>query len=234
MTATALGLALFHRFNVISVAFIPLFVGMGIDLGIQFSVRYRAERRPGIDVDAALCASARTMGKSLVLAATAIAIGFLAFAPTAYYGVSQLGMIAGLGLFAALALNLTLLPALIALAQPPGAPEREPSARLSMFDRLYPGTPHPGARRRRRRGAGLCGPAAAAAFRFQSDAPAQLESGVRGDARRSDAGSGPIAEHAWRSCGRISPRPTGSRPLSGPIRRSPRSHLIELRAGRPG
>lgn len=134
MTATALGLALFHQFNVISVAFIPLFVGMGIDLGIQFSVRYRAERRPGIDVDAALCASARTMGKSLALAATAIAIGFLAFAPTAYYGVSQLGMIAGLGLFAALALNLTLLPALIALARPPGAPEREPSARLSMFD----------------------------------------------------------------------------------------------------
>jgi hopanoid biosynthesis associated RND transporter like protein HpnN len=134
MTATALGLTLFHRFNVISVAFIPLFVGMGIDLGIQFSVRYRAERRPGIDVEAALCASARAMGKSLVLAATAIGIGFLAFAPTAYYGVSQLGMIAGLGLFAALALNLTLLPALIALARPPGAPEREPSARLSMFD----------------------------------------------------------------------------------------------------
>jgi predicted exporter len=46
LTATTLGLALFHRFNVISVAFIPLFVGMGIDLGIQFSVRYRAERGP--------------------------------------------------------------------------------------------------------------------------------------------------------------------------------------------
>jgi uncharacterized protein len=134
LTATAVGLALFHRFNVISVAFIPLFVGMGIDLGIQFSVRYRAERRPGWDVGPALLATARTMGKSLTLAATAIGIGFLAFAPTAYYGVSQLGMIAGPGLFAALALNLTLLPALIKLTRPPGAPDPEPGARLILID----------------------------------------------------------------------------------------------------
>jgi predicted RND superfamily exporter protein len=134
LTATALGLAVFHQFNVISVAFIPLFVGMGIDLGIQFSVRYRAERRPGWDVGPALLATARTMGKSLTLAATAIGIGFLAFAPTAYYGVSQLGMIAGLGLFAALALNLTLLPALIKLARPPGAPQHQPGARLTLID----------------------------------------------------------------------------------------------------
>jgi len=134
LTATALGLALFHRFNVISVAFIPLFVGMGIDLGIQFSVRYRAERRPGWEVGPALIETGRTMGKSLTLAATAIGVGFLAFAPTAYYGVSQLGAIAGLGLFAALALNLTLLPALIALTRPPGAPDRPPSARLTRLD----------------------------------------------------------------------------------------------------
>jgi hopanoid biosynthesis associated RND transporter like protein HpnN len=122
LTATALGLVLFHRFNVISVAFIPLFVGMGMDLGIQFGVRYRAERAAGGDVSPALAAAARTMGTSLTLAAAAIGAGFLAFTPTAYYGVSQLGVIAGFGMFAALALNLTLLPALIALTRAPGAP----------------------------------------------------------------------------------------------------------------
>ena len=133
LIATALGLALFHRLNVISVAFIPLFVGMGVDLGIQFSVRYRAERGAAGDVGAALTATGSTMGTSLTLAATAIGAGFLAFTPTAYYGVSQLGVIAGLGLFAALALNLTLLPALIALTRPPGAPDR-PSTRLTLID----------------------------------------------------------------------------------------------------
>ena len=138
LTATTLGLALFHRFNVISVAFIPLFVGMGIDLGIQFSVRYRAERGVSGDVGSALLATGRSMGQSLTLAAAAIGAGFLAFAPTAYYGVSQLGVIAGLGIFAALALNLTLLPALIALTHPGGAPGR-PGARLELIDNFVLG-----------------------------------------------------------------------------------------------
>jgi hopanoid biosynthesis associated RND transporter like protein HpnN len=133
LTATALGLLLFHRFNVISVAFIPLFVGMGMDLGIQFSVRYRAERGTGQDVGPALIETGRTMGRSLTLAAAAIAAGFLAFTPTAYYGVSQLGVIAGLGLLLALLLNLTLLPALITLTRPPGAPVRS-GARLTLID----------------------------------------------------------------------------------------------------
>lgn len=134
LLTTGLGLALFRQFNLISVAFIPLFVGMGMDLGIQFSVRYRAERRPGSDICSALIATGRAMGKSLTLAAAAIAVGFLAFAPTPYYGVSQLGIIAGLGMLASLALTLTLLPALIALARAPGAPELPPSTRLTGMD----------------------------------------------------------------------------------------------------
>jgi hypothetical protein len=133
LTATALGLLLFHRFNVISVAFIPLFVGMGMDLGIQFSVRYRAERGSGREVGPALIETGRTMGRSLTLAAAAIGAGFLAFTPTAYYGVSQLGVIAGLGLLLALALNLTLLPALIGLTHPAGAPVRA-GTQLALLD----------------------------------------------------------------------------------------------------
>jgi len=138
LSAAAIGLALFHRFNVISVAFIPLFVGMGMDLGIQFSVRYRAEHCARVDVHAALIASGQTMGRSLALAAAAIGLGFLAFAPTPYHGVSQLGVIAGVGIFAALALNLTLLPALIALTRAPGAPVRPPNEWLSKIDAYVP------------------------------------------------------------------------------------------------
>jgi hopanoid biosynthesis associated RND transporter like protein HpnN len=118
--AMAWGLLLFQRFNVISVAFIPLFVGLGIDFGIQFSVRYRSEQVGEVGVKQALIASGNGMGRSLTLAATAIAIGFLAFGPTNYAGLSQLGVIAGFGLIIALALNLTLLPALLALFRPTG------------------------------------------------------------------------------------------------------------------
>ncbi len=116
--ATALGLAIFGRFNVISVAFIPLFVGLGIDFGIQFTVRYRAARSEAGEDHAALGAAGRVMGRSLTLAASAIAAGFLAFTPTSYVGVSQLGVIAGVGMFIALGLNLTVLPAFIALLRP--------------------------------------------------------------------------------------------------------------------
>ena len=118
VVAAAWGLLAFQRYNVISVAFIPLFVGLGIDFGIQFSVRFRSDYAGGRSLAEALAWAAQGMGYPLSLAAVAIAVGFLAFAPTQYAGVSQLGVIAGVGMLIALALNLTLLPALILLTRP--------------------------------------------------------------------------------------------------------------------
>jgi hopanoid biosynthesis associated RND transporter like protein HpnN len=134
--AAAWGLLVFHRFNVISVAFIPLFVGLGIDFGIQFSVRYRAEHKPEVKQRQALICSGQIMGRSLSLAATAIAAGFLAFAPTDYVGVSQLGVIAGVGMFIALGLNLTLLPALIRLVGHSGRSEGGAFRQIEQLDHL--------------------------------------------------------------------------------------------------
>ena len=132
--AAALGLLIFHTFNVISIAFIPLFVGLGIDFGIQLSVRFRAEHEPGVETAHALTGAAMNMGRPLALAACAIAAGFLAFAPTDYYGVSQLGVIAGAGMIIALALNLTLLPALIMLLRPAPGHLGEPPAQVTRID----------------------------------------------------------------------------------------------------
>ena len=116
VVTTALGLALVGRFNLISVAFIPLFVGLGIDFAIQLSVRFRAE--PDRDTAEALRRAARTLGHSLVVAAAAVALGFAAFLPTAYIGISELGIIAAAGMGVALALSVTLLPALLVLLKP--------------------------------------------------------------------------------------------------------------------
>ncbi len=113
------GLLAVGRFNLISVAFIPLFVGLGIDFGIQLMVRFRAERLEKVDVCTAMTRSAQRMGGSLAVAAGAIALGFFAFLPTSYIGVSELGVIAGLGMVIALALNVTMLPALVQLLHPP-------------------------------------------------------------------------------------------------------------------
>ena len=116
--AMAFGLLVFHRFNLISVAFIPLFVGLGVDFGIQFSVRFRTEQHLQPDIASALVAAGAGMARPLTLAASAISIGFLAFWPTHYLGVSQLGVIAGFGLIFALGLNLSVLPAMLRLTRP--------------------------------------------------------------------------------------------------------------------
>src|SRR5258708_22881566 len=135
MTA-AVGLLTVGRFNLISVAFIPLFVGLGVDFGIQLSVRFRAERLVHDRLSEALVAAAGGIGRSLVLAAAAIALGFFAFLPTNYVGVSELGVIAGLGMGIGLILNLTLLPALLMLLKPPPQPREVRSRLMAPVDRF--------------------------------------------------------------------------------------------------
>ncbi|MDR5761668.1 MMPL family transporter [Caballeronia sp. LZ035] len=116
----ALGLMMVHALNMISVAFMVLFVGLGVDFGIQFGVKYREERYKHKRLDVALAETARHVAVPLTLAATATAASFFSFLPTAYRGVSELGLIAGVGMFVAYLTNMTLLPALIKVFAPPG------------------------------------------------------------------------------------------------------------------
>ncbi len=106
--------------NPISVAFAVLFVGLAVDFSIQITVRYREERFHDPDPVGALFATIRQMAGGVLLAALATSLGFFAFLPTAYVGVSQLGLIAGGGMLIAALLNFTLLPALLTLFQPRG------------------------------------------------------------------------------------------------------------------
>jgi uncharacterized protein len=108
--------------NPISVAFAVLFVGIAVDFGIQFSVRYRDERFRAGELGEALRRTANGIGGPLSVAALATAVGFLSFVPTNYTGVSDLGLIAGVGMLIALVLNLTLLPALLVLSHARGEP----------------------------------------------------------------------------------------------------------------
>lgn len=119
----ALGLMMVGALNVISVAFAVLFVGLGVDFGIQFSVRYRAERHEVPDLRKALSSTAGEVAVPLTLAAVAVACGFLSFLPTAYRGVSELGLIAGAGMLVAYLTSITVLPALLTIFNPPGEPE---------------------------------------------------------------------------------------------------------------
>jgi uncharacterized protein len=113
--------------NLISVAFAVLFIGLGVDFGIHYALRFREAAANG-DKEP-LSIAARGVGPAIALAAATTAVAFLAFVPTAYRGISELGIIAVAGLVIALVLNLTLLPALIALfgVAPKSAPEVLPA-----------------------------------------------------------------------------------------------------------
>src|SRR6476660_4307321 len=132
----ALGLMMVGALNMISVAFAVLFVGLGVDFGIQFSVRYRAERHDKPELLPALDQAAEKIGVPLTLAAAAVAAGFLSFLPTDYRGVSELGEIAGAGMLIAYVTSITLLPALITVLNPTGEPEPIGYRALAPVDRF--------------------------------------------------------------------------------------------------
>jgi hopanoid biosynthesis associated RND transporter like protein HpnN len=132
----ALGLWMTTALNPISIAFAVLFIGIGIDFSIQFSVRYRAERHESDDLVKALVNAARNAGTPLTLAAATTAAGFLSFLPTAYGGFSELGAIAGAGMIVAYLMSVMLLPALLKVLNPPGESEPVGWRALAPIDRF--------------------------------------------------------------------------------------------------
>jgi len=133
---TAAGLLMVGSFNLLSVAFAVLFVGLGVDFGIQFSVRYRSERFKNDNLVEALEEAARRVAIPLSLAAMATAAGFLCFLPTDYKGISELGEIAGAGMLIAFLSSITVLPAILKLINPPGESEPVGYAFLAPVDRF--------------------------------------------------------------------------------------------------
>ncbi len=103
------------QLNLISVAFAVLYIGLGVAYAIHFCLRYREVTSEGSSHVEALRTTARDVGGSLVLCAVTTGIGFFAFVPTDFRGVSELGLISGTGMFISLFATLTLLPALLTL-----------------------------------------------------------------------------------------------------------------------
>jgi len=132
----AFGLLAIGRYNLVSVAFAVLYVGLGVDFAIQLCVRYRAERHVEDDLCVALRAAGAGVGGPLALAAASTAAGFYSFVPTAYRGASQLGLIAGTGMLVGFLVCITVLPALLRVLRPPGEPDAVGYAALAPFNRF--------------------------------------------------------------------------------------------------
>jgi hopanoid biosynthesis associated RND transporter like protein HpnN len=112
VAATAIG-----TLNLVSVGFGVLFVGIAVDFGLQFAVRFREAMHDAGDGAEALRLTARRAGGAILIASLATAAGFLAFVPTDFSGVAELGLIAGAGMLIAFLCTMTFLPAAITVCR---------------------------------------------------------------------------------------------------------------------
>ncbi len=106
--------------NLVSVGFGVMFVGIAVDFAIQFAVRYREYRHMAGDAIRGMQLTGARAGVQILCASLATAAGFLAFVPTSFSGVAELGLIAGAGMLIAFICTLTFLPAAISLFNPSG------------------------------------------------------------------------------------------------------------------
>ncbi len=114
LTAGFAAVAIGHL-NVISVSFAALYIGLGVDFAIHMNLHYRDGIVKKQGTPLAIKNALQSVGFSLFLCALTTSIGFFAFVPTDYKGVSELGMISGVSMFIGLLVSLVVLPAILTI-----------------------------------------------------------------------------------------------------------------------
>ena len=103
--------------NILSVAFMPILIGLGIDFGIHLLARYGEERAHNQRFETALQAAYRHTGPGIVAAALTTTLAFYAVMLSDFRGLVELGFIAGSGMLLCLLASFTVLPALLTLSE---------------------------------------------------------------------------------------------------------------------
>ena len=113
---------IYGQLNLVSVAFTVLMVGLGVDFAIHLLMHLQGQRREGLSIPATFYRSSRKMGTALVLTAPSTALAFLSFVPTKFIGISQLGVVAAIGVMIAFLVVTSFLPAIFSYLPAADAP----------------------------------------------------------------------------------------------------------------
>ena len=105
--------------NMISVAFAVLFIGLGVDYAIHVLLRFAEFAKRGTSRIDAIVSSASGTGPALGVCTLTTSLAFLAFTPTDFAGMAQLGIIAAGGIVVAFVASLTLIPAVLSIIPRP-------------------------------------------------------------------------------------------------------------------
>jgi hopanoid biosynthesis associated RND transporter like protein HpnN len=103
------------HFNDISMAVIPMVLGIGIDFGIQILGRYEEELGLGRSVEQSVTASLQHTGVAIITGGSTTAVAFLTLCFNDFSGLAELGIIAGASIILLIAANLVVLPSIFIL-----------------------------------------------------------------------------------------------------------------------
>lgn len=103
------------QLNILSISFLPILIGLGIDFGIHLLARYGEERAMYKDFDTALQTAFVQTGPGVAAAAFTTAAAFYAVTLADFRGLAELGVIAGSGMLLCLIASFTVLPAMLAI-----------------------------------------------------------------------------------------------------------------------
>ncbi|SFM48960.1 MMPL family transporter [Thermodesulforhabdus norvegica] len=103
--------------NILSVAFVPILMGLGVDFGIHLVARYSEERQKGADVVESMKISADHTGRAITVGAITTALAFFSLMLARFRGIQELGFIAGSGVLLALVATFTVFPAMLKMVE---------------------------------------------------------------------------------------------------------------------
>jgi hopanoid biosynthesis associated RND transporter like protein HpnN len=121
----SLGFALISvgHFNVLSIAVIPMVLGIGIDFGIQILGRYEEELGRHCSVEQAVLQSLQHTGVAIITGGSTTAAAFFSLCFNEFSGLKELGIIAGSSMILCITASLVLLPAIFVLRDRKRSPE---------------------------------------------------------------------------------------------------------------
>lgn len=101
------------RLNILTIAFLPMLIGLAIDFGIHLITRYEEELRRGACAETAIQKSLIHTGQGIFTGCLTTAAAFCAMTFTEFQGVQEMGWITGGGMILTLIPMTTILPVLL-------------------------------------------------------------------------------------------------------------------------
>jgi hydrophobe/amphiphile efflux-3 (HAE3) family protein len=95
------------EFTIITVAIIPLIIGLGVDYSVYISKRYQEELRNGFDISTALARAIGSVGTAMFMAVFTTIIAFMSNLTSNIAPIRDFGLICGLGILYAFILSIT-------------------------------------------------------------------------------------------------------------------------------